>query len=73
MNRSIDQSYLVVEPDTTSAKLVIESHQNDPFNRFWETVENLIQKISVSNPVAFTTAPLHNEPVSSNLHLSIYV
>jgi len=28
----------------------------DPFNKFWEIVETLVQK--VSNPVAFATAPL---------------
>ncbi|KAJ3172346.1 hypothetical protein HDU87_007942 [Geranomyces variabilis] len=32
----------------------------DPFNKFWEAVENLVDKIT--GPVAFATAPIGNSP-----------
>ncbi|KAF9976700.1 hypothetical protein BGZ73_008007 [Actinomortierella ambigua] len=42
---------------------------SDPFNKFWEAVENLVQKIS--SPVAFATIPLDSDeptpPPAANL------
>ncbi|ORZ26368.1 hypothetical protein BCR41DRAFT_221422 [Lobosporangium transversale] len=39
--------------------------ESDPFNKFWEEVENLILKLS--SPVAFTTIPLDvDEPTTLN-------
>ncbi|KAJ3188153.1 hypothetical protein HDU85_005301 [Gaertneriomyces sp. JEL0708] len=35
-----------------------EGADDDPFNKFWEAVENLVEKISLTGPVAFASAPL---------------
>ncbi|KAG0284725.1 hypothetical protein BGZ96_010913 [Linnemannia gamsii] len=47
---------------------LIKSHRkdkSDPFNRFWEELENLVHKIS--NPVAFTSIPLDgDDPLQIN-------
>ncbi|KAF9154261.1 hypothetical protein BG015_001444 [Linnemannia schmuckeri] len=47
---------------------LIKSHgkdKSDPFNRFWEELENLVHKIS--NPVAFTSIPLDgDDPLQIN-------
>ncbi|KAJ3144626.1 hypothetical protein HDU89_008131 [Geranomyces variabilis] len=37
-----------------------EEDPEDPFNKFWEAVENLVDKIT--GPVAFATAPIGNSP-----------
>ena len=61
------QSYLMLNDQTQP-----ENDPEDPFNKFWEVVENLVQKISVTGPVAFATAPLGNEPPqlqAPNLHV----
>jgi hypothetical protein len=34
-----------------------QDDDSDPFNKFWDIVEGLVQKIS--NPVAFATVPLN--------------
>jgi hypothetical protein len=44
-NASIAQSYFMLEKE-----------EEDPFNKFWDAVEGLVQRIS--GPVAFTTAPI---------------
>ncbi|KAJ3046006.1 hypothetical protein HDV00_003754 [Rhizophlyctis rosea] len=54
---SVLQSYLMLNDQAQP-----DNDPEDPFNKFWEVVENLVQKISVTGPVAFTTAPLGNEP-----------
>ncbi|KAJ3276640.1 hypothetical protein HDV01_004173 [Terramyces sp. JEL0728] len=45
-------SYLVLDQDAKEVK----SNEDDPFDKFWDAVEGLVQKIS--GPVAFTTAPI---------------
>ncbi len=50
---SIGQSYLILD---RNAHEIRDNEEEDPFNKFWEAVEGLVQKIS--GPVAFTTAPL---------------
>ncbi|KAJ3253349.1 hypothetical protein HK103_000728 [Boothiomyces macroporosus] len=45
-------SYLVLDQDAKEVK----SDEDDPFDKFWDAVEGLVQKIS--GPVAFTTAPI---------------
>ncbi|ORX89016.1 hypothetical protein K493DRAFT_358793 [Basidiobolus meristosporus CBS 931.73] len=46
-----DDSFLVLK-----SNLQDEENKSDPFDRFWEAVEALIQ--NTSNPIAFATAPL---------------
>ncbi|KAJ3162847.1 hypothetical protein HDU86_003822 [Geranomyces michiganensis] len=48
-----DSSYSVVAKGP-------EEDPEDPFNKFWEAVENLVDKIT--GPVAFATAPIGNSP-----------
>ncbi|KAJ3413642.1 hypothetical protein HDV05_007710, partial [Chytridiales sp. JEL 0842] len=62
---SIDNSYLVLGEKNNGVQQ--DDEPEDPFNKFWEVVENLVQKIS--GPVAFTTAPLNTtgKPSSSEL------
>ncbi|RUS34223.1 hypothetical protein BC938DRAFT_481732 [Jimgerdemannia flammicorona] len=61
----IDESYMVLKGNSND-------DDSDPFNKFWNVVENLVQKLS--NPaVAFTTVPLNvNDPAAlfdpSNLY-----
>ncbi|KAJ3192365.1 hypothetical protein HK101_006676 [Irineochytrium annulatum] len=67
---SIDRSYLVLgdRPEDLSPSFAAglggqhpqqgEDEPEDPFNKFWDVVENLVQRISVPAPVAFATAPL---------------
>lgn len=55
MMDSVAQSYSVVSKGP-------EDDPDDPFNKFWEAVENLVEKISLTGPVAFATAPLTNSP-----------
>ncbi|KNC97754.1 uncharacterized protein SPPG_09402 [Spizellomyces punctatus DAOM BR117] len=50
---SVAQSYSVVGEKAGD-------DPEDPFNKFWEAVENLVDKISLTGPVAFATAPLGN-------------
>ncbi|KAJ3297821.1 hypothetical protein HK104_000075 [Borealophlyctis nickersoniae] len=59
---SIARSYFMLND-----KAQVEGEDpEDPFNKFWEVVENLVQKISITGPVAFTTAPLGNGPYSQD-------
>jgi hypothetical protein len=37
----------------------VHQDDSDPFNKFWNAVETLVQKLS--NPVAFATVPLNEE------------
>ncbi|KAK9763031.1 hypothetical protein K7432_010660 [Basidiobolus ranarum] len=46
-----DDSFLVLKSNIHD-----EENKSDPFDRFWEAVEALIQ--NTSNPIAFATAPL---------------
>ncbi|KAF9298240.1 hypothetical protein BGZ88_007443 [Linnemannia elongata] len=61
---SSNSSSAMVEESFT----LIKSHgkdKSDPFNRFWEELENLVHKIS--NPVAFTSIPLDgDDPLQIN-------
>ncbi|KAL1914709.1 uncharacterized protein VTP21DRAFT_7967 [Calcarisporiella thermophila] len=50
-SQEISESYMMLKGKTGK-----EEDNSDPFEKFWETVETLVQKLS--NPVAFTTAPL---------------
>ncbi|TPX34018.1 hypothetical protein SmJEL517_g03267 [Synchytrium microbalum] len=43
----------------------LEAEVQDPFNRFWDAVENLVQK-TVTAPVAFATAPLGFDEFGAN-------
>lgn len=54
-----------VEVDESFMLLEREKVDDDPFNKFWEAVEGLVQKIS--NPVAFTTAPLTEDEISKKV------
>ncbi|KAJ3294421.1 hypothetical protein HDU76_006955, partial [Blyttiomyces sp. JEL0837] len=56
---SIDQSYFVLDEKSQEGQ---DDEPEDPFNKFWDAVENLVQRISVTGPVAFTTAPLPGQP-----------
>lgn len=42
----------------------------DPFNKFWEAVENLVEKISITGPVAFATAPIGNTSPVQDMNAS---
>ncbi len=42
-----------------------DAEEEDPFNKFWDAVEGLVQKIS--GPVAFTSAPLGKDDEIRNL------
>lgn len=51
---------MILDKPVGDIKIVFDTNQDDdedPFNRFWDAVEGLVQKIS--GPVAFTTAPLN--------------
>ncbi|KAI9027262.1 hypothetical protein CLU79DRAFT_741096 [Phycomyces nitens] len=47
---AIGDSYALLSNDTD------EEDDSDPFNKFWQVVETLVEKLS--NPVAFASAPL---------------
>ncbi|KAL0093973.1 hypothetical protein F4703DRAFT_1833131 [Phycomyces blakesleeanus] len=47
---AIGDSYALLSNDTD------DEDDSDPFNKFWEVVETLVEKLS--NPVAFASAPL---------------
>nr|KAJ3421878.1 hypothetical protein HK105_001979 [Polyrhizophydium stewartii] len=66
-SQSIAHSYLML--DENAKEIRRDDEPEDPFNKFWEAVEGLVQKISVSAPVAFTTVPLQGErrPLSADL------
>jgi hypothetical protein len=58
-SNSIAQSYFILDKDFKNFKVQMNNKENDeedPFNKFWDAVEGLVQRISA--PVAFTTAPL---------------
>ncbi|KAJ1970538.1 hypothetical protein H4R34_006029 [Dimargaris verticillata] len=48
---------------STSSGQVPVKQASDPFDTFWDYVENLVDKIS--NPVAFATAPVGNTPAAA--------
>ncbi|KAI7870393.1 hypothetical protein BDF14DRAFT_1773834 [Spinellus fusiger] len=50
---AIGDSYAVLSNDADEEK------DTDPFNKFWEVVETLLDKLS--NPVAFASAPLNDD------------
>ena len=53
-----EQSYFILD-----GKDLKSNNPDDPFERFWDAVEGLVQKIS--SPLAFTTAPLGpNDPTN---------
>ncbi|KAI8852225.1 hypothetical protein BC829DRAFT_83601 [Chytridium lagenaria] len=52
---SIEKSYFVLGEDSQEVQ---KDDPEDPFNKFWDAVENLVQKISLPAPLAFTTAPI---------------
>ncbi|KAJ3214727.1 hypothetical protein HDU67_001318 [Dinochytrium kinnereticum] len=56
MYDSIERSYFVLGEG--SQEVPREDEPEDPFNKFWDAVENLVQKISIPAPLAFTTAPI---------------
>ncbi|KAG0231645.1 hypothetical protein BGW42_008721 [Actinomortierella wolfii] len=61
-NLSSASSSATVEDSFTMIKTMHDD--SDPFNKFWEAVENLVQKIS--SPVAFATIPLDfDEPTTA--------
>jgi hypothetical protein len=58
-SNSIAQSYFILDKDLKNFKVDMNNQENDeedPFNKFWDAVEGLVQRISA--PVAFTTTPL---------------
>src|SRR5687767_7560767 len=56
-------SYHCIQSDCLPSHLfpisqtITQEEDSDPFNKFWEKLESLVQKLS--NPVAFATVPLH--------------
>ncbi|KAI8142777.1 hypothetical protein BJV82DRAFT_614239 [Fennellomyces sp. T-0311] len=52
---AIGGSYAVLPPDGQEEEE--DGDDSDPFNKFWEVVETLVDKLS--NPVAFASAPLN--------------
>ncbi|KAJ3090349.1 hypothetical protein HDU96_003445, partial [Phlyctochytrium bullatum] len=59
LHDSIDTSYYMLGGSGSgSHEVPREDEPEDPFNRFWDAVENLVQKISIPAPLAFTTAPI---------------
>ncbi|KAL5032760.1 hypothetical protein RTP6_000821 [Batrachochytrium dendrobatidis] len=58
MLESIANSYLVLDDNAKEIRKSVAP--DDPFNKFWESVERLVGEISLSGPVAFATAPLHD-------------
>ncbi|CAO3686531.1 unnamed protein product [Umbelopsis ramanniana] len=50
-SQAIDDSYALLNDQSDD--------DSDPFNKFWNAVETLVQKLS--NPVAFASAPLNEE------------
>ncbi|KAF9181120.1 hypothetical protein BGZ50_005723 [Haplosporangium sp. Z 11] len=56
---SSDSSSAMVEGSFTLVKDHLKDDPNDPFNKFWDAVENLVLKIS--SPVAFTSIPLDGD------------
>ncbi|KAJ3024290.1 hypothetical protein HKX48_003115 [Thoreauomyces humboldtii] len=61
MGSVAESSYSVVEKGP-------EDDPEDPFNKFWEAVENLVDRVSITGPVAFATAPIGNQPVSQEVN-----
>ncbi|KAI9495769.1 hypothetical protein BDB00DRAFT_192564 [Zychaea mexicana] len=55
MSPAIGGSYAVLPPDGRLDD--DDEDDSDPFNKFWEVVETLVDKLS--NPVAFASAPLN--------------
>ncbi|CAB4475487.1 hypothetical protein RhiirA1_455743 [Rhizophagus irregularis] len=51
--KTIEESYMMLKGNNDST----DDDDSDPFNKFWDIVEGLVQKIS--NPVAFATVPLN--------------
>ncbi|CAG8710402.1 10132_t:CDS:2, partial [Funneliformis mosseae] len=51
--KTIEESYMMLKGNNEST----DDDEADPFNKFWDIVEGLVQKIS--NPVAFATVPLN--------------
>jgi hypothetical protein len=66
---SIAQSYMILDKNLHEYKvfyyLIQDVDEEDPFNKFWDAVEGLVQKIS--GPVAFTSAPLGKQDEIRNL------
>ncbi|KAI8913887.1 hypothetical protein DFJ77DRAFT_465086, partial [Powellomyces hirtus] len=63
-HRSLSRSH-TMDSVADSYSVVAKGHEEDPedpFNKFWEAVENLVDKISITGPVAFATAPIGNSP-----------
>ncbi|CAI2173096.1 1577_t:CDS:10 [Funneliformis geosporum] len=52
-SEKIEESYMMLKGNNEST----DDDEADPFNKFWDIVEGLVQKIS--NPVAFATVPLN--------------
>ncbi|KAG0251887.1 hypothetical protein BG011_007336 [Mortierella polycephala] len=62
---SSNSSSAMVEGSFTLVKDHLKDDSNDPFNKFWDAVENLVLKIS--SPVAFTSIPLDgDDPMQLN-------
>ncbi|KAF9083398.1 hypothetical protein BGX23_011505 [Mortierella sp. AD031] len=60
---SSNSSSAMIEESFTLIKNHVKD-ESDPFNKFWDAVENLVLKIS--SPVAFTTIPLDgDDPINS--------
>ncbi|RIA85648.1 hypothetical protein C1645_741429 [Glomus cerebriforme] len=51
--KTIEESYMMLKGNNDST----DDDDSDPFNKFWDIVEGLVQKIS--NPIAFATVPLN--------------
>ncbi|GBC07545.1 hypothetical protein RclHR1_07520009 [Rhizophagus clarus] len=51
--KTIEESYMMLKGNNDST----DDDDSDPFNKFWDIVEGLVQKLS--NPVAFATVPLN--------------
>ncbi|TPX46684.1 hypothetical protein SeLEV6574_g03100 [Synchytrium endobioticum] len=58
-NNSTEASYLFLTHPKD-----LDTESIDPFNRFWDAVETLVQK-TVTAPVAFATAPLGLDSINS--------
>ncbi|KAH6600423.1 hypothetical protein BASA50_002320 [Batrachochytrium salamandrivorans] len=64
LSESIGNSYLVL--DDNAKEIRKGQEPEDPFNKFWESVERLVDEISLTGPVAFATAPLQGEHRASH-------
>ena len=55
---NMDQSYYLLESNTSNIPQEEIIHSDDPFVKFWDNVESLVEKFSTSTPFSFTTPPI---------------